>query len=72
MATSAYILVQERVLVILAEEVRGYVGEAWRWNHGLVVSLEDDKSSNVEILYIAAPDHLVRRRKKMFFFKSLR
>ena len=53
MATSAYILVQERVLVILAEEVRGYVGEAWRWNHGLVVTLEDDKSSNVEILYIS-------------------
>ena len=45
-----YILVQEEVLVVLAEEVRGYVGGAWRWNHRLVVTLEDNISSNVEII----------------------
>ena len=50
-----YILVQEEILVVLAEEVRGYVGGAWRWNHGLVVTLENDISSNVAIIQTWTP-----------------
>ena len=50
-----YILVQEEILVVLAEEVRGYVGGAWCWNHGLVVTLENDISSNVAIIQTWTP-----------------
>ena len=44
-----YVLVQELILLILAEEVRRHVGTAWQRNHCPVVALNMIQTMQVDL-----------------------